>query len=766
MATDSTAEAPLRGVRVLEWSTSLAGAYAGRLLADVGAQVTRVGGEATIGRGSEMDAYLHQGKASELGSLEDLASVAERNAVDVVVLELPDAPVDDLLSGFGDAVVVVITPWGLDGPWAGTGRPWSEFTLQVESGSLSMRGIASSYPLMTGSSESLWVAGTMAAGAATAALQGDRTHRLVDLSLLEVTAYTTNLFQDVAAAVVNAPRQPFTSRLRLSPGVEPAKDGWVGFNLASMQNHEDFLILIERPDWLDDEQMKSFLGRYQRMEEWSAAVRAWTRRHTVQEIVELAGAFRIPCSPVHSGASVLDDPQVVERKFYAMHPDGDFLVPQPPMLFDGIRPTRPVRAEAEPSAVPSAPTPKSAPFAGLRVLDLGSWWVGAYVGSCLGSYGADVVKIESASRIDGSRTLGGVPMTKDHWWECGNFYLGANFNKRNVSLDITKPEGRELLVRLIESADVLIENYAPRVLESVGLDWDAVRTLNPRLVMLRMPAFGLTGPRRDMVGYAQTVEQFSGLCWRTGYPGGDPTNPSGPADPMGGANSFFALAAALRHSRATGQGSLVEAPLVEGALTMSAEQVIRWTARSELLGCEGNRSENAWVQGVFLAKEADAWVGLSVLDETQWLALLGLAGLAHWRDDPELGQAAGVRARADDVEKALSAWLAEQSADEIVDRLLSAGIPAGRMTDARFIHEHPHLAARGTYEPTELPWAGTVGLPTLPFRRAASTHWLTLRPPTLGEHNDEVLGGELGLTEDQIAALVDKQVIGTRPVGL
>ncbi|MFN2538038.1 MAG: CoA transferase [Mycobacteriales bacterium] len=745
---------PLQGVHVLEWSSSIAGGYAGRLLADVGARITRVGGSLSLGRGAELDAYLHQGKVEQHATLEELPGLG----ADVVILELPDAPADDFVTRFGDAVVVVITPWGLDGPWAGKGRPWSEFTLQLEAGSLSLRGMSSSYPLMTGSSESLWIAGTMAAGAVAAGLQGGPAERLVDLSLLEMTAYSTNLFQDVAASVVKAPRQPFSSRVRLTPSVEPAKDGWVGFNLASAQNHEDFLVLIERPDWLEDEQMKSFIGRYLRMAEFTEAVRAWTRRHTVQQIVELAGAFRIPCSPVHSGATVLGDPQVVAREFYKPHAGLGFLEPQPPLLYDGSRPTRSARPEGATAGFSS----DAAPFAGLRVLDLSTWWVGAYVGSAMGSYGADVVKIESTRRIDGARTLGGVPFTQDHWWECGNFYLGANFNKRNVTLDITDPEGRELLVRLIKSADVMLENYAPRVLESVGLDWDAVHALNPKLVMLRMPAFGLTGPRRDMVGYAQTVEQFSGLCWRTGYPDGDPTNPSGPADPMGAANAFFALAAALRRSRATGEGMLVEAPLVEGALTMSAEQVIRWTAGGELLGCAGNRSESAWVQGVFASADPDSWVGLSVLDEVQWSALAGLIGGLEWDERSRTS----VQARADEVDKLVGAWLAEHDPEAAVAVLLAAGIPAGRMTDARFVHEHPQFVGRGSYQQVELPWAGTIGLPAVPYRRVRAPQWITRRPPTLGEHNDEVLAGELGLTGEELTGLAERQVIGSRPAGL
>lgn len=571
---ESHTATPLNGLWAVEWSTSIAGGYAGRLLHDAGARVTRVGGADTVGRGPEFDAYLHYGKEAAAGSLQDLPAAGEP---DIVILELPDAPADGLLDRFGDAAVVVITPWGLDGPWAGQGRPWSEFTLQVEAGSLCLRGSMASYPIMTGSSESLWIAGTMAAGAAITAIQGGAQGQAIDVSLLEVTAYATNLFQNIAAAVTEPPTRDPIPRVRLTPSVEPAADGWIGLNLASASNHEDFLVLIERPDWLDDEQMRSFYGRYARMAEWTEAVRAWTSRHMVQECVDAAAAFRIPAAPVHNGRTVLTDEQVMAREFYEQHPDGDFMAPKPPFLFNGVRARRAKRVD-EPARSAGRATSDGLPFEGLRVLDLGTWWVGAYVGSVLGAFGADVVKVESCRRIDGSRTMGGVPVSRDHWWECGNFHLGANFNKRNVTLDFTRAEGRELLMRMIENSDVLLENFAPRVLETAGLDWDEVHRVNPRLVMLRMPAFGLTGPRREMVGYAQTVEQFSGLCWRTGYAGGDPTNPQGPADPMGGANAFFALAAALLQRRVTGEGILVEAALAEAALTMASEQVIRWTA--------------------------------------------------------------------------------------------------------------------------------------------------------------------------------------------
>ncbi|MBL7620897.1 CoA transferase [Frankia sp. AgB1.8] len=764
---------PLAGIRVAEWSRSLAGGYAGRMLCDAGARVVRVGDrEASPALGSALGAYLHGGKVAEPGGLADVVALG----ADIVLLELPDAPDAAFLAGFGAAAVVVITPWGLSGPWAGAGRPSSELTIQAESGSLSLRGLPNRPPLMTGSSEGLWVTGAMAAAGAVAALQGGRAHRLVDAPLLDVTAYATNLFLDVGASVTGEAPEPPRARNRLNPSVEPAADGYVGFNLASAQNHEDFLVLVERPDWLADPQMTSHQGRYERYDEFTAAVRAWTRRHTVAEIVERASAFRIPCAPVHDGRTILDDPHTVARGFYQPNPSRPgFLEPAPPFLFDGARPRRGVESPPAVAPPPDAgqsrprepePSDDTLPFAGLRVLDLGTWWVGGYVGTALGALGADVVKVESTRRVDGSRFLGGLPATHDHWWECGAFYLGANSDKRSVTLDFSTPDGRALLERLIAGADALIENYAPRVLESAGLDWDAVHRINPRLVLHRMPAFGLSGPRRDMVGYAQTVEQFSGLCWRTGYPDADPHNPSGPADPMAAANSLFALSSALLTARRTGRGTLVESPLAEAALVMAGEQVITWTATGVLLDRRGNRDTVAAPQGVFPTAEPERWVALTVADDAQWRALADLAGRADWAADARLATADGRRDRADELEAGLAGWTAGQDRAELVDRLLAAGIPAGEVRDGRFVHDHPHLAARGLYRPVELPWAGTVPLPNLPVRAVSGGWDHRRRPPPLGEHNTEILGEELGLDEDRLAELTRATVIGTVPVGV
>lgn len=776
----------LSGIRVLEASRTVAGAYAGKLFSDLGAEVLVTeprDGHPLRGRGehsgphdSPFFSYLMAGKSITTRTWRDVAVDA-----DVLIVESEVLPDRAQLNQLAEThVVVAITPWGLTGPWAESGRPWTDFTLQAEAGSLSNRGNPDSHPVALGGREHLWVAGSIAATAGLGALIGAEVSgrgELVDVSLLEATNYAATMFADVAATISGASPTPAVLRRVLLPSVEPAADGWVGFNLASAQNLEDFFVLIERPDWLADEEIKTYEGRYRRAGEFSEAVRAWTTQRTVAEIVEAAAMFRIPCSPVHNAETILRDEQVVDRQFYVRDATGSFFQPSTPFLFDGIRPTSARPAPGSPAdigflprqAAPAADVPESVgsrlPLEGLRVIDFSNWWVGSLVGSILGSLGADVIKIESTRRVDGARMLGGTITDREDWWEYGWIYLGTNHNKRGVTLDLTQPEGRELIERLIADADVLLENYAPRVLDNAGLDWTGVRNLNPHMVMLRMPAFGLSGPRRDMVGYAQTVEQYSGMCWRTGYSGGAPLNPSGPADPMGGSNAAFALLAALRHRKRTGRGMLVEAPLVEAALTMTAEQVVESTANGSLLERDGNHAAGRAPQGVYAGSGTEQWLGISVVTDGQWRVLAAYTGIAGW-DDPSLSTARGRWDQRERLDLDLQEWMSARDVSSTAHDLVSLGVPAAHVVDQRFAHKHPQIASRGYFEDIDHPARGVIPTPVMPFRFSSIARWSKIPPPTVGQHNEEVLIKDLGLSRKQIDHLVDRNLIGCRPAGL
>ena len=197
--------------------------------------------------------------------------------------------------------------------------------------------------------------------------------------------------------------------------------------------------------------------------------------------------------------------------------------------------------------------------------------------------------------------------------------------------------------RLIASCDVLVENFSPRVVESFGLDWATVHAVNPRVVMVRMPAFGLSGPWRDHVGFAQTMEQMTGLAWLTGHVDDQPRIQRGPCDPLAGMHAAFAMLVGLERREQTGLGCLVEATMVEAALNAAAEQIVEYTAYGNLLEREGNRSPTAAPQGLYACRGVERWLALSVVTDEQWHALAEVLGCPDWTKDAQLVSHAGRR---------------------------------------------------------------------------------------------------------------------------
>ena len=192
----------------------------------------------------------------------------------------------------------------------------------------------------------------------------------------------------------------------------------------------------------------------------------------------------------------------------------------------------------------------------------------------LAAFGADVVKVESIQRPDGIRYSGGMRKDVDDWWEYGWVFHAMNTNKRSVTLDLNSDDGRRLFKTLVAGADVVIENFSPRVMDNFGLTADVLLEVNPKLVVARMPAFGLDGPWRDRVGFAPTMEQLAGLAWVTGLPENPPVTPRGACDPLAGVHAAFAVLAALHFADRTGTGQLVELPMIETVLNVTAIQPI------------------------------------------------------------------------------------------------------------------------------------------------------------------------------------------------
>jgi len=400
------------------------------------------------------------------------------------------------------------------------------------------------------------------------------------------------------------------------------------------------------------------------------------------------------------------------------------------------------------------------PLAGLRVVDLSAFWAGPFATLYLAAMGADVVKVESIAHPDGMRFLGGFAGAS--YWERSMVFAGANPAKRDLTLDLDSDAGRALLWRLIDDADVVIENFTPRVLERFGIVWPDVHRRWPGLILVRMPAFGLDGPWRDRAGFAMTIEQTSGLAWVTGYED-LPLVPRGPCDPVGGMHTVIGLLAALEVRRRTGLGQLLEVPLIDGALNMAAEQVLEFERTGEVLTRHGNRGPYAAPQGIYPAAGDDRWLTVSVATDEQWARLAGLIGATDLGSDPELATLGGRRSRHDEIDDAIQAWTRTRTPEDGADLLLRAGVPASPVTGAQLAHRNPQYDHRRYLQRFDHPVTGTTGYPGFPMTFSAlGPDLFSSRPPLLGEHNTEVLMA-LGLSEAEIADLAATGVIGTRP---
>jgi len=799
-----TAAYPLAGLRVLDLSTEIAGPYCTKLLVDAGAEVIKVEGPAgdPLRRWTASDTCIPPGEdgalfqhlnASKRSVIADLETPAGRalvldlaSATDIVVESFAPGTLAGLGLGFAALQarnpalsLVSISLWGSSGPWVD--RPATEFTLQAAIGSIAYRGLLDRPPVAAGGRIGEWVAGSYAAvGALVAwlAARGSGKGHHVDLSLFESMVVAMTIYHDINGQWRKTP----LARAIEIPSIEPASDGWVGFTTTTSQQWKDFCLLIGHPEVGENPRYLHGPNRMDDLPFMQEIIHGWTRQHTVDEIIELATRFRIPVGPIGTGKTLPTIDQFAARHVYARGPGG-FLRPRPPYRFEkfSLRPfgAAPTLGEhtAEimtalqsnspfPSEEGATGTPASRetalPLQGLRIVDLTTFWAGPLAAAHLGLLGAEVVKVESVQRPDLMRLAGAVP--NDPIWEWSAVFAGANFSKRDITLNLTTPEGNGLLRRLIARADIVIDNYSARVLENFGLTWEHVHALNPRIIMLRMPAFGLDGPWRDRPGFGQTVEQISGLGWITGYED-LPLVPRGVCDPVAGLHAILAVLLALEHRRRTGEGQLVELPLVETALNIAAEQVIEYSAYGQLLTRQGNRGPHAAPQGVYRCAGADEYVALAVATNAQWDALCQVMGNPAWTREAALATAAGRRAAHDAINAHIEQWLSTRGSDAAVATLAAAGVPAAPLINAHFIMPNPQLEHRSFFHVMRHPFTGASRYPGLPMTIAGldeHLHWGP--PPTLGQHNEEILCGELGLSRGEFEDLQRRKIIGTRPV--
>ena len=379
-----------------------------------------------------------------------------------------------------------ITPFGLEGPWSDNAA--TEFTLQAWSGGVVglARGLPDRAPVHVGGQVGEWLSGLFAAiGTLAARRRRSSSGELVDVSMLESLALCLTYYPVTFNDQLGRPMR--RRRFIPTPGVGAASDGLVGLGCGTGQQWLDFCVMVGHPEWMEDRSL--FLDRTK----LAPTIDAWIAAHTVDEVLDEASTFRIPNAPIANGATITTFEHFRERESFVANPRDGAANPRPPFRLGISQPATSrsrhrvwARCRSVMSLARAARENRPAanetrlPFEGLRVLDMTSYWAGPLAGHVLALLGAEVIHLESSTRPDGARLVGGVPQTEDRYWERGPIFAALNTNKKSLTIDFREQRGIDLLRRVVATCDVVIENYTPRVLDQLGLDYDTLRMRSAR----------------------------------------------------------------------------------------------------------------------------------------------------------------------------------------------------------------------------------------------------------------------------------------------
>ena len=410
------------------------------------------------------------------------------------------------------------------------------------------------------------------------------------------------------------------------------------------------------------------------------------------------------------------------------------------------------------------------PLHNVRVVDLGSAWAGPMAGQLLADMGAQVIKVESRARMDGMRL--GRPMVGEDisggdrglWPELQPVFHGLNRNKLSITLNLRADAGRATLRRLVSISDVVLANFSPGVLERLGMDYDALRTVKPDIIVAAMPAFGDTGPLRDMLAYAPIIQALSGMMSLVGYAPEDGEPLVGElqaawSDTVAALYTALSIAAALRHRNRTGCGQYVEAAHLEGTASMLGVPMLQHQMTGAIPTPPGNDDPDFAPHNNYPCVEEDTWVAISVGADVEWDALVDVVGDKTLAHSPDFADHTARWNNRRALDKAISAWTRTRSAPEITALLQARGVAAMPVMNIADQFADPHLNARETYVEVEHPRVGAEMVYGVPWRFSDTPGGVHNPAPLLGQHNDYVLGQVLGIDESRLNRLAAEQVV-------
>lgn len=400
------------------------------------------------------------------------------------------------------------------------------------------------------------------------------------------------------------------------------------------------------------------------------------------------------------------------------------------------------------------------PLDGIRVLDFG--WILAvpHATAWLGTLGAEVIRVESRARLDLVRLLPGTAADDQMGVNRSGAFNGLSYSRKSVTLNLRDPRAIGLAKRLVEMSDVVTENFTPGVMERLGLDYTALRQIKPDVIMLSGSPLGQTGPQRRATGWGPNTQAFAGLPYLTGYEGGPPVGLGGfYPDFMVGVAMAFAVMAALRHRSRTGEGQHIDFAMAETVASMIPEALLEWEMNRREPVRRGNGDSAMAPHGVYRCEGEDRWVAIAVTDDGAWQGLRRALGDPEWARDRELEDVGGRLRRRAEIDREIETWTRRHSHYDVMHRLQAEGVAAAPCLDALELVDDPQIRARGLMVEMDHPEVGRRAVAGLPIHLSGMPELAYSRAALFGEHNEEILGGLLGIAPAELRKLVEEKVV-------
>jgi crotonobetainyl-CoA:carnitine CoA-transferase CaiB-like acyl-CoA transferase len=721
-------------------------------------------------------------------------------------------------------IVTSITPWGQSGPYAAYRQ--SDLVAQAMTGVMLWNGSETREPLRNGPELASYQAGAVAALATMAAYyRQERTGEgdWIDVSIHETQAGSRDR---VTPILTNHSYTGFEPRrgivgTSLATGVRPCKDGFVHIiGTGGVGRLDSFLEMIGRGDLAGDPRLRVALQLVDPalVEEIEGSYLGWLMQRTKREAVAEAQARRLLAGAINTLDDLVEEPHFEQRgvwetidhphtgpQRYAGRPFIMSATPRPPArrapLLDEDREavgalTGDWSPRVERDPVEFGAQRGRLPLEGVRVLDCTVVWAGPYCTQLLAEWGAEVIRVEPRNRVQPQTRYAERPLSRDEHrrlseqglpvpgnlgypdldpgmrpWDRNSAFNSHARNKRSATCDITSEEGRELFYRLVAEADVFVENNVPETIEKAHVTYEELRAINPALIMLRMPLFGLNGPYQNYRGLGLHAEAMIGFHHLRNYVDGltEEAGNSLAGDAFGGIQGAFAVAMALRHRLRTGEGQQIEMAQAENFLPVIGEAILERTMNGREPGPQANRHATHAPHGPFPCRPrptqdhawgGDEWIAIDVATDAEFRGLCGVLGVPELAEDARFASAAARLEQRGALDAAIAEHTSRFEKFELFHRLQAAGVTAGPLQTAAERRACPQLNWRGFFEELENEVSGRHWYPGLIWRMARTPNALRRAPVTLGQDNEYVWKQVAGLSNAEYERYVRSGQIG------